>query len=49
MIQYQKLKQHVYKKQAFKKNLNKLFAIIWGQCTSGVQSVLKEEANFEQK
>ena len=32
-----------------KNNLNKIFAIIWGQCISGVQSVSKEEANFEQE
>ena len=46
MIQDQELKQYVYKKQALKNNLNKSFSIIWGQCTSSVQSVLKGEANF---
>ena len=32
-----------------KNNLNKIFAIIWGQYTSGAQSVLKGEANFERE
>ena len=49
MIQDQELNQYVYKKQALKNNLNKSFSIIWGQCTSSVQSVLKGEANFEQE
>ena len=39
MIQYQEVNQYVYKKQALNKNLNKIFAIIWGQYTSGVQSI----------
>ena len=49
MIQDQELNKYVYKKQALKNNLNKCFAIIWGQCTSGVQSILKGEANFKQE
>ena len=39
MIQYQEVNQYVYKKQALNKNLNKIFAVIWGQYTSGVQSI----------
>ena len=49
MIQDQKVKQYVYKKQALKNNKSKKMAILLGQCTSGVQSVFKEEANFEQE
>ena len=49
MIQDQEVKQYVYKKQALMNNLNKIFAPIWGQCISGVKSVSKEEANFEQE
>ena len=41
------MKQYVYKKHALKNSLNKMFAIIWGKFTSGVQSVFKGEANFE--
>ena len=49
MIQDQEVNKYVYRKQALMNNLNKIFAIIWGQCISGVQSVSKEEANFEQE
>ena len=49
IIQDQEVNQYFNKKQASKKNLNKNFAIILGQCTSGVKSVLKVEANFEQE
>ena len=49
IIQYREVKQYFYKKQALKNNLSKIFAIVWGQCMSGVQSVLKGEANFEQE
>ena len=49
IIQYREVKQYVYKKQALKNNLSKIFAIVWGQCTSGVQSVLKGEENSEQE
>ena len=46
MIQDQEVKQYVYNKQTLKNNLSKSFNIIWSQCKSGVQSILKGEANF---
>ena len=49
MIQDQEIKQFVYKKQTLKNNINKIYAIVWGQCTSGVQSVLKGEEDFEER
>ena len=49
MIQGQETKKIVYKKQALKNNINKIYAIVWGQCTSGVKSVLKGEEDFEKR
>ena len=46
MIQYQYVKQYVYKKQALNNNLKNVVAIIWGQCTSGVKSVFKGRSEF---
>ena len=46
MIQDKEVKKYVNNRQAWKSNLNKYFDIIWGQCTSGVQSILKGESNF---
>ena len=49
MIQDQEIKQFVCKKQTLKNNINKIYAIVWGQCISGVQSVLKGEEDFEKR
>ena len=49
MIQDQEVKQYVIKRAFIKSNLDKNFAIIWGQCPSGVQAALKGDALFEVK
>ena len=47
MIKDQEVDQYIYKKQDLKNKVDKIFSIIWGQCRSGVQSVLKGKANLE--
>ena len=44
-----KIKAFVAQEEQLKNNINKVYAVVWGQCTSSLQAVLKGNGDFELK
>ena len=42
-----KIKAFVAQEEQLKNNINKVYAVVWGQCTSSLQAVLKGNGDFE--
>ena len=49
MILREKVKEYVSRKRNIMANVNNIFAIIWGQCTDSLQSVIQLHPEFEEK
>ena len=44
-----KIKAYVAQEEQLRNNINKLYAVVWGQCTSSLQAVLKGNDEYEVK
>ena len=44
-----KIKAYVAGEEVLKNNISKVHAIVWGQCTSNLQAVIKGDNDFETK
>ena len=49
MILREEVKEYVSRKRNMMANVNKIFAIIWGQCTDSLQSAIRLHPEFEDK
>ena len=49
MILKEEVREFVRVKNMVISSVNKLFALIWGQCTDGLQSILKMDVEYEEK
>ena len=49
MILKEEIREYVRTKNLVMSCVTKLYALIWGQCTDGLQSVLKMDAEYEEK
>ena len=49
MILKEEVKDYVQRKRMLKATVTKLYAIIWGQCSDGVQSLLRLYLKFEKR
>ena len=49
MLLETKVKTFVAQEENLKNNMNKIYAIVWGQCSSSLQAVLKGDDDFERK
>ena len=47
MLLETKIKSYVAQEEQLKNNINKVYAIIWGQCSSSLQAVIKGDDNFD--
>ena len=48
-IPSKRTRQYIEMETRLVSNMNKIYGIIWGQCTPGLQSVLKENEDFPSK
>ena len=49
MILQEEVKEYVLRKRNMMANVNKIFAIIWGQCTDSLQSAIRLHPEYEDK
>ena len=49
MLLETKIKAYVAQEEHLKNNINKIYAIVWGQCSSSLQAVIKGHDDFEMR
>ena len=48
-MQQERLKAYVIRENAMKDNFVKVYGVIWGQCSSALQAVIKDDTDYRQK
>ena len=48
-IYKEEIKQFVQRKMNLRRNMEKTYGLVWGQCSTALQSFIKEISGFEQQ